>query len=266
MHNAEYPHRLDYARAHSELGEFSKAKLWRRRALIHLISDFVTINFSSIVLPISRFDAFTYFSRLALNKSKVLPLLYAPPIDLFSQSKNQPSQDSGDNLRILSIGSIAPSAITKKQELDFYKFASNLRKLPFGNRVTFFQSNPQANGIPEFINITKKTKKFLEVYERSQIIAIMGKYGRGTKTKIIDSIFLGKVVISSLSIWERLDVEYRNYVIPIDINDLEKNQKIYEKYFINKNDDNSEFYTLSVEHREAIYTQRYLVLKNMAQL
>lgn len=268
MHNAEYPHRLDYARAHSELGEFSKSRLWRRRALIHLISDFVTINFSSIVLPISRFDAFSYFSRLALNKSKVIPLLYAPPIDLFSQSQSQsqPSQDSGDNLWMLSIGSIAPSAITKKQELDFYKFAIKLRKLPFGNKVTFFQSNPQANNIPEFIKTTKKTKKFIEVYEKSQIIVIMGKYGRGAKTKIIDSIFLGKVVISSLSIWERLDVEYQNYVIPIDINDLEKNQKIYEKYFIKKDDGNSEFYTMSLEHREAIYTQRHLVLKHMALL
>ena len=229
-HNAELPHRLDYS--HCETRSLRKKKFWRRRAFFGLLSDWVSGTVCDVIFGISRYDNYHYWNKIIRKSEKIIYFPYCNRSNDFDKNvivkknlrqKNISSAPEighwskkstiGQKIVAASIGSSNPGPITHDQELQFYKFANELNK-ETSEKFVLAQTNPQfPKKTPS--NVIKIEKNEFEDFSKNiNICLVLGKWGRGTKTKIVDCVLEGTPVICHQAIFNRLDVEFRIGVLP----------------------------------------------------
>lgn len=215
-HNPEFTHRLDYVRATKP----RKSKIYSiKDAILGLLNDFILLIFSNVVLPVSRDDTYNYWRHFRFGKIQFLQYL---PMQISKKSPNQRKK----RFLIASIGSAHPGAVANDQQLNFYRLVSGI-DLP--EKYNFIQTSARRDGRAPInvITLQANLSNFPDFLEHVLVVLVCGKYGRGTKTKIADAVALGIPVLTTVELYERLDVEFKQGVFKYD-NEEEFEKKLFE--------------------------------------
>ena len=201
-HNAEFPHRWDQFKITSGLDRVTCF----RRAVFGWMSDRITSAVVDYVWSISRDDNYEYWSH---NTKTSVTVAYP---GLASGRMPTSRQDI-----VLSVGAAERGGvIAMEQERDFYAsiqkvdLPSDMRAIQIGACI------PEE--APDFVETHAFVDDPISFISRASVICVLGSAGRGSKTKVVDSVTLGVQVVMTEALFDRVDAEFKHGCVPFGEN------------------------------------------------
>ena len=214
-HNAEFPHAVDKARAifRNRFFMSRKAKINALcvallRSVKTLCLDFKTARSSDHLLSCSLFDTETYWNRICWPRKAVTVGTYST-MDIGMGLAKKPLTKRRN--RVCLMGGVLRSEFN---DFSYIQFLQHVASQPTALKPTFELMYSGDYGVPEFLEFSHVRKLDIslslpELMNSFDILVICGDFGRGIKTKILDAMACGKLVIVGPKVWQRLDPTLR---------------------------------------------------------
>ena len=222
-HNAEFLHRLDWARACQKWG----LKLsYFRAAFQNLIKDSLLTRFADAVLPISDWDCRGYWKKIGGLRNSLCVPYYLSRIYLKTQN-HLPKQNI-----CVCFGSAAGGPLTHDAIREFDYLVSNLKgRLPGWRFVLTGENKMDTPVRPPVENIGFLSSP-QPLLAKARVVAVLSSYGRGFKTKILDVIAAKAFVLVPPKLYERLPEVVRPFCLvvrPGSVEDFVKALRLSEE-------------------------------------
>lgn len=214
-HNAEFPHAIDKARAifRNKFFMSRKAKIKvlcivLLRSVKTLYLDFMTARSCDHLLSCSLSDTETYWSRIRWPR-KALTIGTYSTMDLESNLAKEPLKKKRN--RVCLMGGVLRSEFN---DFSYIQFLQHVANQPTDLKPTFKLMYSGDYGVPEFLEFSHVRKLDIslslpKLMNSFDILVICGDFGRGIKTKILDAMACGKLVLVGPKVWQRLDPTLR---------------------------------------------------------
>lgn len=218
--NAEFLHRLDWARASKGL----KLKIaFLGRAFRGLVKDFLCGRTADWILPISDHDAL-YWKRL-VNPLKIKTVPY------FLPASHQPSDviPPYKKNRCACLGAVVMNPLIEDAMVNFNRLVSKLgENLP---EWSFEATGVWPRSLQRSPRVAQRgvLNSPFEALWAARAVAILSNYGRGFKTKILEALMAEAYVLVPPALFDRLPSEIQPYCFPVEINSVAGFQAVLKK-------------------------------------
>lgn len=213
-HNAEFFHRLDWARAEQTVG---RKALWRARALRALWKDYRTLRSADQVTSICDWDNDAYWKRIgdwAGTSERAVTWHYFLPTALEPKA---PPVDK--ELLCVCLGAPHKGGDTPKHGpiiADLYeRFSKSVESLPASPwRFAVTGLPPEGTTLGTRVEVLGFLDSPFSALERAKVVWLPTELGRGFKTKILDAVVAGCFVILPQDLFSRLPEEIKPFCLP----------------------------------------------------
>ncbi|WP_089271790.1 glycosyltransferase [Humidesulfovibrio mexicanus] len=208
-HNAELPHRLDWARA---CGPGLAALGWARHAVVNVLRDWRSARAAHRVLPISDWEAYGYWSRLT-RPDKVIAAPFFLPKQLREVLPEVPDKER----LCVNLGA------ARGNPLVFHAlgaFSRCIEGLGGDAPGWCFASSGDAEGYAGPVSPRVERFGVLEspypLLARARAMALLSPLGGGFKTKVLEAVACRTWVIVPAPLARKLPLELRPCCIVLD--------------------------------------------------